>query len=239
MAPVGFEVGRISRYWEIIKVAQELAPNNKPFQRILELVHRSGARYFTKWEEANNEGWLAEREICYSRFHPPIPDYLIRLDFFSTRPSETMRQSSRYFGYVSLRPGPYRSVAECLIPPPSDTRNRFLLCQSKLKINHPLSTLNLKVNGSYSPFIQQDRVAGVCAHAGIRTISLILSDSFPGCEPLTIKDIQESSSAMPLYQGSHVPSSGLMEYEIVSALERIGTQPLLHYVEGCVTRTTK
>ena len=232
MNTVSYTVGRIRNYSEILKVSKDLAEYNKPFKRILELVFRSGARYFTKWEEKNNKGWLAERDLCYKRFHPPVPEHLIRLDFFSSKPSKNMSPNSRYLGYVSLRPGPYPSVAECLIQPPTDTRNRFLLCNCRLKMDHPLSGVKLKIGKAHSPFIQQDKVAGVCAHAGIRTISLILSDCFSGCQPLTVKDIQKYSSTMPLFEGSHIPSTGLMEYEIVTAFEKIGTQPLLHYFKA-------
>ena len=82
------------------------------------------------------------------------------------------------------------------------------------------------------PFVQQDGVIGVCAHACIRTMSLILEKNFQGCESQTVKDIQDRISVMPLVEGSHVPSSGLTEYEIFYAVEGMGADPILRQFES-------
>jgi len=41
---------------------------------------------------------------------------------------------------------------------------------------------------------------------------------------------------MPLFEGSHIPSTGLMEYDIVTTFEKMGTQPLLHHFKAGIEK---
>jgi len=232
-------VGRLRDYEDIFKTAKALASQSKPFQRILELAYRAGARYFLQWYDNTNPEWKAEYKLCYSRVHPRQPNYLIRLDFFSLNPLGTIKKTNNYFGYVSLRPGPSRTVAECVLKPPVDTKNHYLLCKVKHQIDQKISEMqHIKSDIQYGcPFVQQDAVVGVCAHACIRTISLILAANYRGCESKTVEDIQRKIVTMPLLEGSHIPSTGLMEYEIFSAFEDMGADPMLRtFKEGFESR---
>ena len=93
-------VGRINDYSDILRITRDLTNQNEPFQRILELVFRQGAKYYLLWHDFENVAWRSERELCYSRMFPSQPEYLIRLDFFEKEPQIL---ENTYFGYVSLR----------------------------------------------------------------------------------------------------------------------------------------
>lgn len=226
-------VGRLRGYSDVIRVSQELAEQSQPFLRSLELAFRAGARYYLQWYDRQNPEWMAEHKLLYSHVHPPQPDYLIRLDFFSSNPLRESNSKGKYIGYVSLRPGPIRTVAECAIQPPIDTKNHYLLCKSTWETSYQVSEVEYvqtKVHET-CPFVQQDAVAGICAHACIRTISLLLGYNFEGCNAMTVESIQERVATMPLLEGSHLPSTGLTEFEIVTVVEAMGAAPDLYLFE--------
>jgi hypothetical protein len=225
-------VGQINNYGDILTLTRDLTDQNQPFQRILELVFRQGAKYFLLWHDSENSAWKSERELCYSRMFPSQPEYLIRLDFFKKEPKI---KENKYFGYVSLRPGPVRTVAESYITPPPDRRSHYLLSNINLNTKYPSIDGNGFIETTIKgvcPFIQQDGVVGVCAHACIRMMSVVLEKNFQNCKSLTMKDIQNRISAMPLIEGSHIPSSGLTEYEIFSAVEGMGVEPILRQFDA-------
>ena len=62
---------------------------------------------------------------------------------------------------------------------------------------------------------------------------MLLEGNFKGCHSQTIQEIYEKTSTMPLLEGSHLPSSGLMEFEVVPAIEGMGATPdLYNFTEG-------
>ena len=133
------EVKPIINYRNIFSISQELAPHNQPFQRILQLAHRAGAKYCLQWHDPNNIEWEAELKLLYAYVHPPQPNYVIRLDFFSANPLSKNKGPNNYIGYVSLRPGTARTVVECMLKPRGCTKEHYLLSKSTWKTKYPIS----------------------------------------------------------------------------------------------------
>jgi hypothetical protein len=216
---------------DIFNLYHDLGKENQPFFRILELVHRAGAKYCFQWEDTGNDEWGAEYSELYSKIHPPVPNHVLRLDFF-----EDIEQKQKYYGYVALRLKPIVTVIEAVICPPTMNGNHYLLCGSNYNIDCPdvndQQKPHLLIDAC--PFVQQDGVIGICAHASIRALSLLLANKYPGlCQRLTVKDILDRVSKMPMLEGSHLPSTGLRAFEIFSAIESMGTSPILYsFVDG-------
>ena len=116
----------------IFNLYKEMGGQSEPLLRILQLVHRSGARYCLLWDDYDNQEWNTECSELYSNVFPCQPEYVSRLDFFLKNP---LRDSvdNTYFGYVCLRPGPLRTVVECIISPPCDRKDHYLLCKEAVE----------------------------------------------------------------------------------------------------------
>ena len=231
-------VKSLTNILDLFKLYIEIGGENQPLFRILELVYRSGARYCLIWDDSNNDEWNAEYRTLYSKIYPPLPTPVVRMDFFSENPiSES--ESGQYFGYVSLRPGPMRTVVESIVRTPPGLKNHYLLCGGKFETEYPNQHGNYVKNTikDACPFVQQDGVLGICAHASIRMLSMILACNYNNCKTMTVKDIQEKVAAMPLLEGSHLPSTGLASFEIVNAIEGMGASAILYLFEQGRERT--
>lgn len=224
------KIKQLSNIADIYEIYKEIGGQSRPLFRILELAYRAGARYCLIWNDRNNGEWEAEHSELYSRIYPRIPKYVIRIDFFSRNPFEG---EAKYFGYASLRPGPIRTVVESLLTPPQTQKNHYLICGGKYDTKYPDQNGNLvsAVIENACPFVQQDGVIGICAHASIRMLSMALSCTSKKCKSMTVTDIRQRVTAMPLLEGSHFPSTGLVSFEIVNAIEGMGATAVLYLFE--------
>jgi hypothetical protein len=221
---------------DIYNLYKETAGDNQPLFHILELVHRAGAKYCILWNDDSNSEWQAEHSELYSKIYPHVANKVLRLDFFSAQ--SYLDSNCKYYGYVALRPGPLKTVVESVISPPTIS-NHYLLCGSNYETSYPDQQGNLVKNviQNACPFVQQDGVIGICAHASIRMLSMILSKRYSKCKSMTIKEINQKVSAMPLFEGSHLPSTGLASFEIVNAIEGMGATAVLYLFERGKERT--
>lgn len=233
------EVRHLRQHSDLFKLYKEMGEESQPLLRIMELAYRSGARYCLLWHDPNNEEWISEYSGLYSKIHPLPDNYVLRLDFFSEHPLESA--GGKYIGYVSLRPGPKKTVVEAIIPLPSSVKGHYLLSKGNWETAYP------GADGSYirnnivdaCPFVQQDGVIGICAHASIRMLSMVLARNFTDCERMNIREIQDKVIAMPLLEGSHLPATGLTSFEIVNAIEAMGAVPTLYTFEEGRERTQR
>lgn len=224
---------------DIFDLYKEIGGESQPLFRIMELAHRAGARYCLQQNDSSNDEWIAEYSGLYSKIYPQVPNYVMRLDFLSADPAKC--KDYDYYGYVSIRPGPMRTVVESIVVPPSTktSGSHFLLCKGDFETTYTDHSGNhvTKIIKNACPFVQQDGVIGICAHASIRMLSMILACNYHTCRKLTIKDIQDKVTVMPLLEGSHLPSTGLASFEIVSAIEGMEAAAVLYLFEKGRERT--
>jgi hypothetical protein len=221
---------------EILEKSKDLAPKNAAFLRILELAYRGGARFYIQSNDLENKEWVAEYASLYSKIYPPQPNYVIRLDFFKQNPLALIHPiEDNYLGFVALRPGPKRTIVECTIKPPNGNASHFLLCKITSRTKYPVDDSHFQDAEikDYCPFLQQDNVIGVCAHACLKMVSGILKSNFIGCADMTFEEISQKIQLMPSFGKSHLPSSGLREDQLFSVLESMGTDPqLIQFDQG-------
>lgn len=164
--------------------------SNKPLKRILSLIEKEKTiddiitAIITK--SYLHKEWQAEYEKKYKKVFnysdKGISEFATKIDFFNGKIDSVFELSTpdfdkkRYLGYLILRPIPTQKVCEAMIKTP-DGRNPttyFLTC--KAEFSSEVDGNEFKINAT--PFIQQDGLTGVCAHACLKMALYYLIQQF-------------------------------------------------------------
>lgn len=204
----------------LLALARKLG-NDRPLRRVLSIVHRLGCKSYIHESGLTHSGFESEHEAYYRYMHPPVPKTVERLHFLLktiTKSSEFDNlENTDYIGYVTLRPLPEARVCDSIITPPPPTSDRYILVNSKYSVE--LNQRSFQITGV--PFIQQDRHAGVCAHASLAMISRIMSQLFPE-HGYCAKTIGEIRDAISTVTAGNVAAPGLELTHVSKAFEQMG-----------------
>jgi hypothetical protein len=151
----------------------------------------------------------------YATTFRALPDRCERIHFL---------KGHEYLGFSVIRPIIERPVSRTLMPPPGKLADSIgPLCESKV---HPYG---FPYDVSGFPFLSQDFQYGVCAHAAIWMIAMYyhLSRSHGR---YFISDVVEAAQQHAL--GRAVPSAGLNQLQIATALRQLKLPPLQYVPES-------
>ena len=207
--------------------------HDAPLKRIFQILLAQRCRSIMIENDYDEEEWKQEHKIFYGKLFRNYADKCVRLHFFS---SEVIMDNlpyieklqDKYLGFCVLRPVPVRKVVNAVVKPLDDKNDppkSFVLCQETFDVKIDFQNGNsqiLKVTGF--PFMQQDKHAGCCAHAG-----LIMAERFlvqrrnrknPGSneQPHLLENIRNTLSTVPGV-GRKLPTPGLRAIDISTVLE--------------------
>ncbi|OHB61809.1 MAG: hypothetical protein A2167_05080 [Planctomycetes bacterium RBG_13_46_10] len=218
--------------------------HDAPLKRIFQIVLAQGCSSILIEKDYDEEEWKQEHKIFYGKLFRKYSEKCDRLHFFSSNvnsnniPSIEKLQDN-YLGFCVLRPVPARRVVNSVIKPLEERNNppkSFIICQEKFAVQIDISNgdkQTLCVTGF--PFMQQDKHAGCCAHAG-----LIMAERFlvqrrnienPGSDeqPHLLDSIRETLVKIPGV-GRKLPTPGLRPIDISTVLEESMKYSPLVYV---------
>ncbi len=181
--------------------------SNKPLKRILSLIEKEKDKdeiitAIINENYQDNEEWQAEYEKKYKNIFNPsdkgISKFATKIDFFKgkiesiTQLPDFDKESNKekYLGYLILRPLPTQKVCEAMIKTPEgrNPTTYFLTCKSEF--SSEINGNKFKIEST--PFIQQDGLTGVCAHACLKMALYYLIQQFP-----TFKDKERKLPTLP------------------------------------------
>lgn len=151
----------------------------------------------------------------YAFTYRALPTRCHRLHFFRRQSDGT----DQYLGYSVLRPIRDHPVCRTVIVPPDKLRP-YVSCTTDSTV-HPYGQ-RLRVNGF--PFMEQDSLYGVCAHASIWMVAL-----YHYLEHGTPRRLMSHIRAGAGYRQEllrSTPSEGLTERQVGAALQQIGLEPI-------------
>jgi len=207
--------------------------HDAPLKRIFQIVLAQGCRSILIEKDYDEEEWKQEHKIFYGKLFRKYADKCDRLHFFSSDVNANdlisiEKLQDNYLGFCVLRPVPTRRVVNAVIKPLEDKNDppkSFILCQETFSVEVNTrngNQQNLSVAGF--PFMQQDKHAGCCAHAG-----LIMAERFlvqrrnrenPGSneDPHLLESIWNTLATVPGV-GRKLPTPGLRPIDISTVLE--------------------
>lgn len=221
--------------------------HDAPLKRIFQIVLAQGCRSILVEKEYDEEEWKQERKIFYGKLFRKYADKCDRLHFFSSDLTvddfdHIERFQDKYLGFSVLRPLARRKVVNAVVSPLQDKNEppkSFVLCQETFPVEINIRNQNSKtLHVTGFPFMQQDKHAACCAHAG-----LIMADRFlvrrrnrenPGSneQPHLLESIRNILSSVPGV-GRKIPTHGLGPIDISTVLEEEEYSPLVYvYSEG-------
>lgn len=196
------------------------------FRNTMELV-RSGlaCKSIVVEEKYICRDYRDEYSYFYSKSFQEHSSYCTRLHFFSNRLAtlaDVGEADGHYLGYMVVRPLPVRRVGRTVlsVPRPLAQGGSFHgLCATTYEVHIGSHTLSFRG----TPFIQQDGMVQVCAHAAMWTSARYLSKR-DGIQPFLPSEINrfvaEHSSSRD------VPAESVLFEEMAYGLKRMGLSPL-------------
>lgn len=178
---------------------------------VLATIQSLGAALAVLEPEYIDADYRDEYVHYYAYTYRPLPTRCGRLHFFG----EEEDGLDPYLGYCVLRPIRDHPVCRTVIAPPSDLAP-YVSCVTH-SVVHPSGQL-LKVAGF--PFMEQDSLYGVCAHASIWMVAL-----YHHLEHGTPRQLMSNirTGAISHQERFRVaPSDGLSEQQVGAALQHIG-----------------
>jgi hypothetical protein len=218
--------------------------HDAPLKRIFQIVLAQGCRSILIEKGYDEEEWKQEHKIFYGKLFRTYADKCERLHFFSSDLTADALLSieelqDHYLGFCVLRPVATQRVVNAVVKPLDDKNNppkSFVLCQETFEVNLDVQNGNsqtLEVTGF--PFMQQDKHAGCCAHAGLIMAERFLAqrrnrkDPASKKPPRLLDDIRRMLSTVPGV-GRRLPTPGLRVIDISTVLEEAMEYSPLVYV---------
>jgi len=217
--------------------------SDPPLKRIFQIVLCQDCRTILLENNYEDDEWLSEYDLFYSKIFNKPPRVAQRIHFFSCHlKKESLCNLSDYqefyLGYCVLRPLENHKVSAAIIRPILDNNNpkkSFILCKERFSADIEIDkddVQHLEVIGF--PFIQQDGQLGCCSHVALAMVDSFLfqSEYKPVREtnkdqPYLVANIVESVSSVPELQRL-IPSEGLLPIQISEALKKMGYFPLVY-----------
>jgi hypothetical protein len=202
--------------WPQLKRRYErLNGSSKVLPAVYRLAHQLNATQASIEFDYIDADYRDEFSHFYATTFRALPDRCERIHYF---------KEGDYLGFSVIRPIGERPVSRTLLPPPPDLLDAVgATCECKV---HPYG-FPYDVGGF--PFLSQDFQFGVCAHAAIWMIALYyhLSRSHGR---YFISDVVEAAQQHAL--GRSVPSAGLNQLQIATALRQLKLPPLQYVPES-------
>lgn len=207
---------------------------NRPLQQIMTHILRQECKSVIIQPNHIDYDFRNEYEVFYRNTFKNYPRATTKLDFFSTplNQEEINRVGLNafqeyYLGYCILRPTPAFNTCETVLHPLS-TPQEFILAKTPF-ISQILDEM---INVAGTPFIQQDKIIGVCAQAALWIVSRYMHNKYHGQHSFkryTLPEITEMATRYHSPSGRPVPSEGLHPYQMVEALRLMNYSPLYYH----------
>lgn len=197
---------------------EQLTGESKVLPAVYGLANELGATQASIEFDYIDADYRDEYSHFYATTFRALPDRCERIHFLN---------EDRYLGFSVIRPIIERPVSRTLMPPPEKLIDSIgPLCECKV---HPYG-FPYEVDGF--PFLSQDYQFGVCAHAAIWMIAMYhhLSRSHGR---YFISDVVEAAQQHSF--GRSIPSAGLNQLQIATALRELKLPPL-QYVPDSLAR---
>ncbi len=194
---------------------------SKALRRVAELALRHGTNRVLVSHLEQHDEWDAEIKDIRQRYgFVGYRDQPFRLDFVQ----RVRGRRPVHVAYALVRPRPNGSLVEALVPPPPEGEASYLTCGCEWDCG--LETVPIDADASRlwgTKFVQQDTHSGVCAHACIRSVSMLLNSRF-GLDPVTFPEITARA-------GCRDPREGLTMPQMKRVLRSLGCK-LLEFAPG-------
>ena len=217
-------------YDDLSQLLQKTHPySNLPgfIDKLYEQIRNRLGNFFPIVRSWVAEGEYIEREwrgiysIYYSKtFYKKTSPFVTRIHLLSEKVENIdLINDNNYIGYITLRPIPVDKCAlsKIIVRPVKSTfglKDEEQLFILSVPFKSHLGGREFEVNTF--PFLNQDSMATVCAHADIIMMACYLHEQFPDEFPLLkIKDLFEIS-----YQERYLPSRGITAYQFTEILYR-------------------
>lgn len=151
--------------WDRLRSRYDPNLVGRPLERCLEVARSGGARTVVIETRYLDLDYRSEYSAFFSKTFAEIPDTTHRLHFFGDEiaaddlVSLSAETTSRYLGYMILRPSPLGRVGRTVLAPPPELRDAV---HAAVTDTVSLFGQSLEVTGV--PFAQQDTQFGRCAH---------------------------------------------------------------------------
>lgn len=216
-----------------------------PFKHIIEHVKSLGAASAVVEPNYVDRDFIDEYSYFYSKTFKRYENKCIRVHFFSAEVDESAVAERRldnaaYLGFFVLRPTDFLRVGRTILKPPikklpdigplavakeeTERPGAFALCQATFTVN--LYGNSLSVKGT--PFMQQDKQVGACAHVGLWMAARYLHQADGYAWNSTV-DIAQKATTHWIH-GKDVPAGkgGLDLQQLADAVRQLDMQPLVY-----------
>ncbi len=214
--------------WDLALSRYTGSLNDAPLRRCVEVARSLGAETLVVETRYIDVDYRSEFSSYYSRQFADVPDTAHRLHFFGKRLTSRslwrLAATSRYLGYVVVRPAATGLVSRALLPPPPELADAIRTCVTE-RVN--FFGQDLDVRGV--PFAQQDAQLGACAQAAAwicHFTAYLRGDT--ARRPKADFSLKADASLQP---SRAMPSGGLTVTQL-SELFRTFELPAMYYLVG-------